>query len=84
MSTKADKDDGGLTALVMRCAFAILAGQPTVMCSSTGRRPAGFPRGELMSIGTNGAQNFAVNPVKAMAWVHARTLGDAQRLTAST
>ena len=66
-------DDGGMTALVMRCAFAVMAGQRTVTISTTGKRPVGFPRGELLSIGTNGAHNYAVHPVKALAWMHART-----------
>lgn len=65
--------DGGLTALVMQCAFAIIAGQRTVTVSATGERPAGFPRGELLSVGTNGAKNYAICPVKALAWVHERT-----------
>jgi hypothetical protein len=73
MPSAQPKDDGGLTALVMQCAFAVLAGQPTVTISSTGKRPAGFPRGELLSVGTNGAHNYAVHPVKMLAWLHART-----------
>lgn len=64
--------DGGLTALVMQCAYAVLAGQRTITVSATGKRPAGFPRGELLSVGTNGAHNYAVCPVKAMAWCHSR------------
>lgn len=67
-----ENSDGGLTALVMQCAFAVLAGQRTVTISATGKRPAGFPRGELLSVGTNGAHNYAVCPVKAMAWCHSR------------
>ena len=65
--------DGGLTGLVMQCAFAVLAGQATVTISATGKRPAGFPRGELLSVGTDGSHNYATCPVKVLAWVHART-----------
>ena len=65
-------DDGGLTALVMACAFSIRAGQPTVTISAVGKRPAGFPRGELLSVGTGGQHNYAVCPVKMLAWLHAR------------
>ena len=65
--------DGGLTALVMQCAFAVISGQKTVTISTNGKRPAGFPRGELLSVGTNGAHNYAVCPVKALAWVHSCT-----------
>lgn len=67
------KDDGGLTALVMMCAYAVLAGQQTVTISATGKRPAGFPRCELLSIGTDGTHNYAAHPVKVLAWLHART-----------
>lgn len=70
----ADKSDGGLTALVMQCAFAVLAGQRTVTISTTSKAPPGFPRGELLSVGTNGARNYAVHPVKALAWIHAQTM----------
>ena len=73
MEKPAEMDDGGLTALVMQSAFAVIAGQKTITISSTGKRPVGFPRGELLSVGTNGAQNYAVCPIKVMAWVHSRT-----------
>ena len=66
-------DDGGLTALVMQCAFAVLAGQPTVTISATGKRPADFPRGELLSVGSDGSHNYACHPVQVLAWLHART-----------
>jgi hypothetical protein len=67
------EEAGGLTALVTRCAYAVLAGQQTVTISATGKRPAGFPRGELLSVGTDGTHNYAAHPVKVLAWVHART-----------
>ena len=54
------------------CALACVSGQPTVTLSLRGPRPAGFPRGELLSIGTNGSRNYAVNPVKVLAWIHTR------------
>ena len=62
-----------LADLAMTCALACVAGQPTVTISATGKRPAGFPRGELLSVGTNGARNYAAHPVKVLAWIHART-----------
>lgn len=73
MSSEKAQSDGGLTALVMQCAFAVISGQKTVTVSTTGKRPIGFPRGELLSVGTNGSHNYAVCPIKALAWVHART-----------
>ena len=66
--------DEMLAGIAMNCAYAVIAGQPTVTISVTGgKRPAGFPRGELLSVGTNGAQNYAVDPIKLLAWVHGRT-----------
>jgi hypothetical protein len=72
-------DEVGLRDLVMRCVIAVIAGEPTVTISATGKRPAGFPRGDLLSVGTNGAQNYAVDPIKALAWIHARTCKAAGR-----
>ena len=72
METDAAPNDGGLSALVMTCAYAVLAKQPTVTITVTGKRPQGFPRGELLSVGTNGHHNYAVHPVKVLAWIHAR------------
>lgn len=69
-----ENSDGGLTALVMNCTFAILAGQPTVTISSKGKAPRGFPRGELLSVGTNGSHNYAVDPIKTLAWARDRIL----------
>lgn len=66
------KGDGGLLSLVMRCTHAIMDGQRTVTISAVGKRPDGFPRGELLSVGTNGSRNYAVCPVKVLAWVHGR------------
>ena len=71
MATDADKI---LADLVMSCAYAIIAGSPTVTISATGKHPAGFPRGELLSVGANGARNYAMNPVKVLAWLHARRM----------
>lgn len=61
-----------LADLAMTCALACVSGQPTVTISTRGKRPAGFPRGELLSVGTNGAHNYACHPVKVLAWMHAR------------
>lgn len=59
-----------LSDLVMTCAVAVIAGRATVSVSTRGARPAGFPRGELLSVGTDGSKNYAICPVKALAWVH--------------
>ena len=73
--TRADiKADEILAGIAMNCAYAVIAGQRTVTISIVnGTRPKSFPRGELLSVGTNGAQNYAVDPIKLMAWVHSRT-----------
>lgn len=72
MTNPAENSDGGLIALVMRCAMAVAANEPTVTISCIGKRPAGFPRGELLSAGANGSHNYAVDPIKTLAWVRNR------------
>ena len=74
MSVKVSDQDGGLNALVFRCAAAILDGHKTVTISATGKPPAGFPRGELLSVGTNGSKNYALCPIKVLAWVHKKAI----------
>ncbi len=59
-----------LAELVVACARACMMGQPTVTISASGKRPQGFPRGELLSVGTNGSRNYACHPVKVLAWIH--------------
>lgn len=68
-----DKEAKQLADLAMTCALACATGQPTVTIAARGKRPAGFPRGELLSIGTNGLANYACHPVKVLAWLHNRT-----------
>lgn len=78
-------DDGGLYALVMACALAILTGQPTVTISVASKRPAGFPRTTLLSVGSSGRSNYAVDPVKVLAWIYPRTkAGQSIRLDKSS
>jgi len=62
-----------LAELVVTCARACISGQLTVTISASSKLPKGFPRGELLSIGTNGARNYACHPVKVLAWIHAQT-----------
>jgi len=50
------------------CADACLAGG-NVTVSMRGV-PPGFPRGELLSVGTDGSANYSVNPVKVLGWIH--------------
>ena len=65
-----------LAGLAFDCARAVLEGRNTVTVSKNGpRRVPGFPRGELLSVGTNGAHNYAVCPIKVLAWIHSGTKG---------
>jgi hypothetical protein len=68
-----DKEAKQLADLVMTSAYAVIRGAKTVTLSARGIRPAGFPRGELLSVGTDGAKNYAVDPIKVLAWIHACT-----------
>ncbi len=34
-----------------------------------GKKPKGFPRGELLSIGSDGSRNYAFDPLKVLAWI---------------
>ena len=67
-----DKEAEQLAALAVTCAYACVTGAATVTLSVRGVRPAGFPRGELLSVGTDGAKNYAVDPIKALAWLRSR------------
>ena len=58
-----------LASAAMACTYAILAGQATVTLSLAGKPPAGFPRGELLSVGANGSRNMALEPLRVLAWV---------------
>lgn len=62
-----------LADLAMTCALACATGQPTVTISARGKRPAGFPRGELLSVGNDGTHNYAAHPVKVLEWLHGLT-----------
>ena len=68
-----DQQAKQLADLAMTCALACATGQATVTITSRGVRPAGFPRGELLSVGTDGSKNYAYHPVKVLAWLHALT-----------
>ena len=65
-----------LAGLAFDCARAVLEGRDTITVSKNGpKRVPGFPRGELLSVGTNGAHNYAVCPLKVLAWIHSGTKG---------
>lgn len=62
-------DRATLTPIAGECAVACLRGLRTITVSLSGARPKGFPRGELLSVGTNGSHNYAIDPVKLLAWI---------------
>jgi len=71
-----DDQKAQLVGLALDCARAILEGRNTITISTTtSKRPPGFPRGELLSVGTNGSHNYAVCPLKVLAWIHSATKG---------
>lgn len=72
-----EKEAKALSDLAMTCALACISGQQSITISSTGLKPPGFPRGELISVGTNGAKNYAVHPVKVLSWLHKRASAQA-------
>lgn len=63
-----------LVDIAMSCVTAIVEGRATITISATGKSLKGFPRGELLSVGTNGSRNIAVDPVKVLAWIHKGTM----------
>ena len=68
-----DKEAKQMADLAMTCAFACLTGADTVTLTVRGLKPQGFPRGELLSVGSDGAKNYAVDPIKALTWLRSRT-----------
>lgn len=55
--------------LAVMCIEACALGLNRVTIAVTGVRPKGFPRGELLSVGTNGQKNYSVDPVKVIGWM---------------
>lgn len=66
--------------LAAQCCAAILTGQHITLSLPKGARwPAKFPRGDLLSVGTNGSRNVSHDPLRVLAWVQRATL-DAQTI----
>jgi uncharacterized protein YqfB (UPF0267 family) len=68
-----DEQNAQLAGLAFDCARTILEGQATITVSIRKKQIPGFPRGELLSVGTNGSHNYAVCPIKVLAWIHSGT-----------
>lgn len=60
--------------LCAACTQALMAGQRITLSLPKGNKwPHKFPRGELLSIGTNGARNVGFDPLRVLAWVQQAT-----------
>lgn len=55
--------------LAAMCINACALGLDRITITVTGARPKGFPRGELLSVSTNGHKNYSVDPVKVIGWM---------------
>lgn len=62
-----------VVSLALNCAMASLEGRRiTVSLSASSKPPKGFllfVRGELLSVGSNGARNYSVDPIRMLAWM---------------
>lgn len=60
--------------LCFECARAVVEGRyMTLSLPEGGKWPAGFPRGELLSVNMHGTKNASFNPVRVLAWVQSAT-----------
>ena len=60
--------------LCFDCARAVIGGTGITLSLPKGERwPAGFPRGELLSVNLQGVRNVSFNPVRVLAWVQDST-----------
>lgn len=55
----------------------LLAGCTVSLTLSKGEKPKGFPRGELLSVGSDGSRNYAFDPLKVLAWAGREAAQDA-------
>lgn len=74
--TDEQKSQLQLAILAFDSARAVLHGRKTITVSTLRpKRVPGFPRGELLSVGADGSHNYAVCPLKVLAWIHSCTQG---------
>ena len=60
--------------LCLACTQALMAGQNITLSLQKGYSwPPRFPRGKLLSVGTNGARNVSIDPLRVLAWVQQST-----------
>lgn len=66
-----DQSDAML-ALATACVWACMTGNKTITIALKAKRNREFPRGELLSVGSDGSHNYAMDPVKVLAWIRDR------------
>ena len=60
--------------LCLACPQALMAGHHLTLGLPKGCSwPPRFPRGALLSVGTNGARNVSIDPLRVLAWVQQST-----------
>lgn len=63
-----DQSDA-MTKLAMACVLACMTGNKTITLTLKAKRSREFPRGELLSVGSDGSHNYAMDPVRVLAWI---------------
>ena len=46
-----------------------MTGNKTITITPQGEAQPEFPRGELLSVGSDGSHNYAMDPVRVLAWI---------------
>ena len=55
--------------LASACVWACMTGNKTITITLKAKRSREFPRGELLSVGEDGSHNYAMDPVRVLAWI---------------
>ena len=63
-----DQSDA-MMKLAWACVWACMAGKKTITITLKAKRSREFPRGELLSVEEDGSHNYAMDPVKVLAWI---------------
>lgn len=63
-----DQSDA-MMKLAWGCVWACMTGNKTITITLKAKRSREFPRGELLSVGEDGAHNYAMDPVRVLAWI---------------
>jgi hypothetical protein len=63
-----DQSDA-MMKLASACVWACMTGNKTITLTLKSKRSREFPRGELLSVGADGSHNYAMDPVRVLAWI---------------